>query len=70
MVQDLQLNVFYDDGAGYLDLGLDNVYAFDGDGALLGEYDGTWLAIDGQPVAYYYVDSVFDCQEYWTPAIP
>ena len=64
MVQDLQLNVFYDDGAGYLDLGLDNVYAFDGDGALLGEYDGTWLAIDGQPVAYYYVDSVFDGDAY------
>jgi len=60
LVHDLQLNVFFDDGEGYIDLGLDNVYRFTDDGALLGEYDGTWLAIDEQVVAYYYVDSVFD----------
>ena len=29
MVHDLELNVFYDDGEGYIDLGLDNVYEFD-----------------------------------------
>ena len=64
LVHDLQLNVFFDDGEGYIDLGLDNVYQFTEDGALLGEYDGTWLAIDQQVVAYYYVDSVFDGDSY------
>ena len=64
LVHDLQLNVFFDDGEGYIDLGLDNVYQFTEDGALLGEYDGTWLAIDEQVVAYYYVDSVFDGDSY------
>ena len=60
LVHDLQLNVFFDDGEGYIDLGMDNVYRFTEDGALVGQYDGTWLAIDEQVVAYYYVDSVFD----------
>ncbi len=58
MVNDLQLNVFYDDGEGYIDLGLDNVYDFTDDGDLKGEYDGTWLAIDNIPVPYYHETTV------------
>ena len=53
LIQDVELNVFIDDGEGFIDLGLDNVYTFTDDGDLLGEYDGSWLAIDGQVVAYY-----------------
>ena len=64
LVHDLQLNVFLDDGEGYIDLGLDNVFEFTDDGALKGEFDGTWLAIDSQPVAYYYTDSVYDGDNY------
>ena len=64
LVHDLQLNVFFDDGEGYMDLGLDNVFEFTDDGALKGEYDGTWLAIDSQPVAYYYMDSVYEGDNY------
>ncbi|MBR6408457.1 MAG: peptidase C11 [Clostridia bacterium] len=64
MVHDLQLNVFYDDGRGYIDLGLDNVFDFTDDGALVGEYDGTWLAIDSNPVAYYYMDSIYEGDNY------
>ena len=64
LVHELQLNVFYDDGEGFIDLGLDNVYDFTDDGCLVGDYDGTWLAIDGQPVAYYYVDSVYHNDRY------
>ena len=60
MVHDLALNVFYDDGEGYIDLGLDNVFSFTDSGELIGEYDGTWLAIDSQPVPYYYIDTVKD----------
>ena len=64
MVHALELNVFYYDGEGYIDLGLDNVYEFDENGALKGEYDGTWLAIDGQPVAYYHMSTVDDGENY------
>ncbi len=64
MVQDLALSVFYDDGEGFLDLGLDNVFEFTDDGALMGAFDGTWLAIDSQPVAFYYIDTVYDGDSY------
>lgn len=64
LVHDLELNVFYDDGEGYLDLGLDNVFTITADGELLGEYDGTWLAINEQPVAYYFVSEVDDGEKY------
>lgn len=64
LVQTLDLNLFYDDGAGYIDMGLDNVYDFDDTDALLGVNDGTWLAIDGQPVAYYHTSTVDDGENY------
>ncbi len=46
--------MFYDDGEGYIDLGLDNVFDFDDEGNLLAPTDRTWLAVDGWPVAYYH----------------
>jgi len=58
LVQDIELNVFYDDGEGYVDLGMDNVFEFDDNGALIGDYDNTWLAIDGQVVPYYHTSTV------------
>ncbi len=64
LVNDVELNVFYDDGEGYIDLGLDNVFNFTDKGALVGEYDGTWLAIDNQPVPYYHVSTVDDGENY------
>ncbi len=64
LVQDLALSVYYDDGEGFLDLGLDNVFDFTDSGALIGEYDGTWLAIDSQPVAFYYIDTVYEGSDY------
>ena len=64
LVNGLDLNVFYDDGEGFIDLGLDNVFEFTDDGALIGEYDGTWLAIDDQPVAYYHTGTVYDGDAY------
>ena len=54
LVQDLELNVFYDDGEGYIDMGFDNVFDFTKDGDLIGEYNGTWIAIDAEPVPYYH----------------
>ncbi|MDE7300224.1 MAG: peptidase C11 [Lachnospiraceae bacterium] len=64
LVQALELNLFYDDGEGYIDLGLDNVYEFDSDGGLLGVNDATWLAVNGQPVAYYHTSTVDDGTNY------
>ena len=64
LVHTLELNMFYDDGEGFIDLGLDNVYEFDENGALIGDTDRTWLAINGQPVAYYYMDTVDDGTNY------
>ncbi len=64
LIQNAELNVFYDDGEGYIDLGLDNVYEFDSQGNLVGEYDGTWLAINNQPVAYYFMDQAGNDEAY------
>ncbi len=57
LVQDVALNVFVDDGEGYIDLGLDNVFDLNSDGDLLGEYDGTWLTVNGQVVAVYVLET-------------
>lgn len=66
LVHTLELNLFYDDGGGYIDLGLDNVFEFDGEGGLLGtaELAESWLAINGQPVAYYHTATVDDGTNY------
>jgi len=64
LVHDVDLNVFVDDGEGYVDLGLDNVFDFDSKGNLIGEYDGTWLSINGQIIAYYHLDTVEEGNHY------
>jgi len=53
LVQYMEMNVFVDDGEGFIDLGLDNIYEYNDDGDLIMEYDGTWLALNGQIVSYY-----------------
>ena len=54
LVEGLTRNVFVDDGQGFIDLGEDNEFTLDGDD-LIDDFDGTWLSIDGHPVAYYYM---------------
>ncbi|MBP3199073.1 MAG: peptidase C11 [Butyrivibrio sp.] len=63
-VQNLQLNMFYDDGEGYVDLGMDTTFEFDEEGNLLAPEDKTWLAIDGQIVAFYVLDVQGDSDSY------
>ena len=58
LVNTLDKNVFYDDGTGYVDLGLDNVYDFDDNGNLIADTARDWLAINGQVVAYYHTDTI------------
>ena len=64
LVQTLHANMFYDDGTGFIDLGLDNVYEFDEEGNLLAPMEATWLAINQQPVAYYHEATVDDGENY------
>ncbi|MBR0163815.1 MAG: peptidase C11 [Lachnospiraceae bacterium] len=64
LVHSLTLNMFYDDGEGYIDLGLDNVFDIDEEGALHLPSDRTWLSIGGSIVAYYWLDTVEDGDNY------
>ena len=64
LVQTLHANMFYDDGAGYIDLGMDTVYDFDDYGNLLAPTEITWLAVNQQPVAYYHESTVDDGTHY------
>jgi len=64
LIQTVQLNVFLDDGEGYIDLGMDNVYEFNDDGDLKIDYDGTWLALNGQVIAYYFIEEEYNGDEY------
>lgn len=63
-IHSIALNVFYDDGEGYIDLGLDNVYKITDDGELVSDFDGTWLAIDNNVIPYYYIDTFDDGTNY------
>ena len=58
LVHGLDLNMFYDDGTGYINLGLDNLFTFDDDGKLIADTDKDWLSINGNVVAYYHTDTV------------
>ncbi|MCQ2427743.1 MAG: clostripain-related cysteine peptidase [Clostridia bacterium] len=64
LVSGIELNLFVDDGTGFIDMGLDNIFEITDDGDLLCEYDGLWLAVNGQPVAYYHTGTVDDGKSY------
>ena len=54
LISELKLSVFRNDGKGFIDLGLDLYEGFfKENGALIGEYDGGWLAVNGREAAYY-----------------
>lgn len=64
LVQFMEMNVFIDDGEGFIDLGLDNIYEYNDYGDLIMEYDGTWLSLNGQIVGYYVVSEDYDGDNY------
>ena len=64
LINCLDLAMYYDDGSGYVDLGLDNVFEIDENGNLIAVVDGTWLSIEDQPVAYYHTDTIDDGVNY------
>ena len=68
LVKNVQINLFVkdEDKDGYLDLGMDDQYEFDADGDLKIEFDNTWLTINKQPVAYYFLEHVEDGKNWAT----
>lgn len=69
MVEGLALNVFLDDGEGYIDLGLDVVFQWDEDDNLLAPQERSWVAINDHPVAYYHEYTVEDGTYGYVPAM-
>ena len=65
LVQTVEYNLFADDGEGYIDLGLDNVFEMDGNNLLL-DCDSTWLTLNGKLVAYYLVSDSENPDGSWT----
>ncbi len=63
-VHGVDLNMFYDDGAGYIDFGLDNVYSFDEAGRFVANTDKVWLSFNDQIVAYYHENTEQDGEKY------
>jgi hypothetical protein len=69
MVEGLALNLFLDDGEGYIDMGLDMVFEWDEDGALLEPQERSWVAINDHPVAYYHEYVVDEGYYGYVPAL-
>ena len=76
MVDTLRLNVFIDDGEGYIDLGKDAVFTIDPGGSLLMPEDKYWLgaSVDNenyQVIPYYHLyQTVYDDRIVYTGRIP
>ena len=71
MIDELVLNVYVDDGTGYIEMGRDNTYSVDEQGNLLEEGGDTWLALSTDEenwtvVPYYYVNEIRDGEDVYT----
>ena len=63
LVQEVMLNLFIDDGAGYIDLGLDlNQDYFTSKGALNGTFDGIWMGLNDWNCAFY-LESIVNSED-------
>ena len=60
LVHDIELNIFYDDGKGYIDLGLDPVYEWDESGNLMADTSRAWLSLNGQVTPFYSLGTMDD----------
>lgn len=59
LIDTIMLQMFIDDGEGYIDLGMDNSFEFNNDGDLIAEADGTWLTLNNHFIAYYLVSDEY-----------
>ena len=68
LVKSVRINVFAKEDDHYVDLGMDNADVidangegmFDADGDLMIKFDNTWMTVNKQPVAYYFMQAVED----------
>ena len=61
IIHSIDKNVFLDDGSGFIDLGLDELFEYDNEKRVLtGNMLKTWVGINGQLVAYYHTDTLKD----------
>ena len=60
----MELNVFVDDGKGFVDLGLDNIFTIDGND-LIFDYDRTWTTVNGTLVSYYMTSDTVNDDGSW-----
>ena len=61
IIHSVDKNVFLDDGSGFIDLGLDELFEYDNEKRVLtGNMLKTWVGINGQLVAYYHTDTLKD----------
>ena len=58
LVNSLDMNMFLDDGEGYIDLGLDNIYEYNEDDDMIADTNKKWIGVNGQTVAYYHESTV------------
>ena len=56
-IVEIQKNMFFDDGKGYINMGFDPFIKTEGND-LIYEFDGTWLSIDLQEVPYYRIATI------------
>ena len=66
LIQTVELGVQAKDGAGYVDLGLDNTFEWYDDNSILLDFDGTWLTLNGQLCAYYLVSDTQQADGSWS----
>ena len=53
LIETAALNIFVDDGRGFIDLGYDNTLEYDADNDLILGFDGYWITVDGHVAAFY-----------------
>ena len=57
LIETVALNIFVDDGRGFIDLGCDNYLEYDQNNDLILGFDGTWICLDGNPAAFYMTEA-------------
>lgn len=65
IVTKVELQVYLDDGNGFIYLGSDSRYEFDEDGDLIIQFDNKWVAVNDQIVAFYTEEEVINNDGSW-----
>jgi len=68
-IVDVASVLWYDDGNGYVDMGVDSYFELDDEGDLIISSDGTWIAINGQNVVYEVLERTEDYEKGRVPAV-